>query len=255
MGDENRLATKVCSDDRAPMLTVRLAAPDGSPDEHLETDPDPRHSGEVPTVSASRAAPPGPGRTVEGPLQSFERLSSSNDPVVLEAFARYLETTGADDPTQHRARELARRAADAAPTVSRLLLAGDIAENRNQKASWIDKADALAAKQRLSDPERIDLLLAHGAYVRTGVNWREALATYERVLALDADNVTAILAKVDLYQEVGLRDTALTYLLGALARRPGSVALLRAAGSIASRRGPRSGVRRDGRTLCRPSIR
>jgi tetratricopeptide (TPR) repeat protein/transglutaminase-like putative cysteine protease len=228
----NRLATKVCGDDRAPMMTIRIARADGAPDEYLQADPDPRHSAEVPIATTSGTAPRVPGLHLEGPLQAFERLSARNDPVVLEAFARYLETTGADDPTEHRARELARRAADAAPTIGRLLLAGELAENRNQKASWIDKADALAVKHKLSDPERIDLMLAHGAYVRTGVNWRDALAIYERVLALDPDNVTAVLAKVDLYEEVGLRETSLTYLLAALARSPHSVALLRAATAL-----------------------
>ncbi|MGA2449531.1 MAG: DUF3857 domain-containing protein [Polyangiaceae bacterium] len=225
----NRVAAKVCSDERSPMLTVRIGTLDGSPDEHIQADADPGHSIGSPASIAPAVGTRDRGPPLEGPLQAFDRLSGSNNPVVLEGFARYLETTGGDDPTEHRARELARRAADAAPTVGRLLLAGELAENRNQRASWIDKADALASKRPPSDAERIDLLLAHGSYARSGVNWRDALAIYERVLALDQDNVTAILSKVDLYDEVGLRDTALTYLLNALARRPRSVALLRAA--------------------------
>ncbi|HEX4628331.1 MAG TPA: hypothetical protein VH137_06020, partial [Gemmatimonadales bacterium] len=40
----NRLTTKVCGDEHAPMLSLRVAGQDGAPDEHLEVDADPRHS-------------------------------------------------------------------------------------------------------------------------------------------------------------------------------------------------------------------
>ena len=225
----NRLIAKVCGDERPPMISVRIGAPDGGSDDRVVADPDFVHSKDAPKGSSRAIAPPAGGHRLEGPAQAFERLSASNHPSTLEAFARYLETTGADDPTENRAREVARRAAEAEPTIGRLLLAGDLAESRNQKASWIDKADALAAKRKLLDSERIELWLAHGAYARTGVNWREALPYYERVLALDPDNVTAIVSKVDLYEEVGLRETALTFLLSCVSRSPHSVALLRAA--------------------------
>ena len=58
-------------------------------------------------------------------------------PASLAAYARYLVLTQSDDPSEHRARDLARRAADRAPTIPRCLLAGELAENRNQRAIWI----------------------------------------------------------------------------------------------------------------------
>ena len=225
----NRLTAKVCGDERAPMLSLRVAGPDGAPDERLEVDADPRHS--TPLGGAvqplGKGVQPPPSR-VEGPVQAFERLAKPGDPAALEAYARYLGATGSDDPTEHRARELARRAVDKAPTVSRLLLAGEVAESRNQRASWIDKAEALVALGHATRREIIDVLLARAAYVRAGVNWRDAMPYYERVLATDPDNVPATLAKVELYEEAGLRDTALTVLERALVRRPRSVGLLRA---------------------------
>jgi tetratricopeptide (TPR) repeat protein/transglutaminase-like putative cysteine protease len=231
----NRLTAKVCGDDRAPMLSLRVAAADGAPDEQLEVDADPSHStaagGAVLASAGKGPAVPPPAR-VEGPAQAFERLVQGGDPAMLEAYARYLGTTGSDDPTEHRARELARRAAEKQPTIERMLLAGELAESRNQRTSWVDQAEALVAKvgaTQVTLEERIDVLLARATLAHAGVNWRDAVPFYEQVLALDPDNVPATLAKADAYDDVGLRETALTLLEGALARRPRSVALLRAA--------------------------
>jgi cellulose synthase operon protein C len=225
----NRLTAKVCGDERPPMISLRVAGPDGAPDGHLEVDADPRHStsqgGAV--LALGKGVQPPPSH-VEGPAQAFERLAKSGDPMALEEYAQYLGATGSDDPTEHRARELARRAAEKAPTIERLLLAGEVAESRNQRASWIDKAEALVAAGHATRRETIEALLARAAYARGGVNWRDAIPYYERVLALDPDNVPATLAKVELYEEAGLRDTALALLQRALVQRPRSVALLRA---------------------------
>jgi tetratricopeptide (TPR) repeat protein len=224
----NRVTAKVCGDDRGSMLSLRLADAHGAPDAAIEVDADPRHS----TKQGGAVAALGKGRTerpaaVLGPQQAFENLAKGGDPASLEAFARYLQATGADDPTEHRARDLAHSAADKAPTVARLLLAGELAENRNQRAGWIEKAEALVARGATSD-ERIDVLLARAAYARAGVNWRDAVPYYEKVLAIDPDHVTANLAKVELYEEAGLHETALAELDRVLSRRPRSVALLRA---------------------------
>ncbi|HEY4014043.1 MAG TPA: DUF3857 domain-containing protein [Polyangiaceae bacterium] len=222
----NRLTAKVCGDDRGPMLSLRVGNEDGAPDEHIEADADPARSAEAPATAPPLAAP---ARHVEGPAQAFERLARTEDPAMLEAFARYLGTTGSDDPTEHRARELARRAAEKQPTIERMLLAGELAESRNQRMSWVERAEALVAKGSATPEEQIDTLLARAALAHTSVNWRDAVPIYDRVLALDPDNVTATLARADAYDDVGLRDTALTFLEHALARRPRSVALLRAA--------------------------
>ncbi len=235
----NRLTAKVCGDERAPMLSLRLGGPDGAPDDHLEVDPDPGHASREDAAVANGNETPVSGG-VQGPVQSFERLVQTGDPAVLEGYARYLETTGADDPTEHRARELARKAAEKSPTIERLLLAGEVAESRNQRASWIDRAEALAVAGHASRQESIEVLLARANYLRAGVNARDSVPYYERVLALDSDNLPAMLAKVDLYEDAGLHDTALSLIQSALARRPRSVGLLRA--SVAA-------LRQEGREL------
>ncbi|HEY1696456.1 MAG TPA: DUF3857 domain-containing protein [Polyangiaceae bacterium] len=225
----NRVTAKVCGDERAPMLSLRVATASGAPDESLEVDADPRHS----TRAGGGVMPLGKGQVehtggVEGPVQAFERLVKGKNPAALEAYARYLGATGSDDPTEHRARELAHEAADAAPTIERLLLAGELAESRNQRADWITRAEAIVAKGGATREETVDVLLARAGYARAGVNWRDAVPFYEKVLAIDPDNVAATLAKVELYEEAGLHDTGLALLQRALELRPQSVAFLRA---------------------------
>src|SRR5262249_55335914 len=122
------------------------------------------------------------------------------------------------------------RAAEKSPTVQRCLLAGELAENRNQRAIWIDKAEDIVRRgaKSVTLDDRIATLLARAAHTRGGANWRDAIPYYDQVLALDPDNVAANLARVELFSEAGLRQTALAMLDRALARRPRSVALLRA---------------------------
>ncbi|WP_394824306.1 DUF3857 domain-containing protein [Pendulispora albinea] len=236
----NRLLVKVCGGEDAPMLTVRLAGERGEPDAGIVTDADPGHANEA---AASPALPRGgraregaapssglPARAskVEGALQAFERLAKGNDPAALEGFARYLQLTQSDDPAERRARDLARKAAEKAPTIRRLLLAGDLAENRNQRAIWIEKAEALA-KRGGSPAEHIDVLLARARHARAGSNWRDSVPYFDRALAIDPDQVEAVLGRYELYAEANLRDTALAFIQRALARQPKSVAIVQAA--------------------------
>ena len=76
------------------------------------------------------------------------------------------------------------------------------------------------------------MLLARAGHTRGGANWRDAIPYYDKVLALDPDNVPANLAHVELYSEAGLRETALDL---ARAHARASPAL----GRAASRRRPR----------------
>jgi cellulose synthase operon protein C len=225
----HRLTVKVCGDEDAPMFALRLADANGAPDRNLESAPDPAHAKEASAVRFRKGEKP-PPPVVTGPLPTFEKLAKGNDPASLEAYARWLVLTSSDDPTENLARDLARRAADKGPTVLRCLLAGELAENRNQRALWIDKAEAIVRRSGNALPldERIVALLARAAHVRGGANWRDAVPYYDKVLALDPDNVPANLAHVELFSEAGLRETALSMLTRALDRRPRSVALLRA---------------------------
>lgn len=255
----NRLTVKVCGDDSPLQLALRVAEPDGAPARGLQV----AATVEASLAAASQqrlrqpapAAPPaGPGSTAvapsepeaepateptpavwsvstdprngRGPVQRFEAelAARPNDAALMEQYARYLKVTGGDPAASHQARDLARRSAEAEPTVARLLLAGSLAEDRNQQRRWVT-----AARQQAKQPEeQVDALLAEARLARTGAHWQDAVPLYDRVLEIDPDNVPATLGKVDLYVEAGLKRTALATLERASLAQPHSVALLRA---------------------------
>lgn len=231
----NHLLVKACGEDNAPIVSLRIAGPTGAPDARVTVAADPGPTEDVRVAPhLSKGNEEGgtvEGTRVEGPVQAFERLVQSNDPATLEAYARYLVITQSDDPAEHRARELATRAAERAPTIPRLLLASGLAEGRNQKAVWLDKAEELVRRGGGSPEDKLDVRLARAGHVRGGANWRDAVPLYDSVLVTDPDNVPATLARFELFSAAGLRETALALLQGALVRRPRSVALLRAVAS------------------------
>ncbi|MBK8252144.1 MAG: DUF3857 domain-containing protein [Polyangiaceae bacterium] len=234
----NRIVVKVCGHNDSPKLALRIGDEKGAPEKGVEAVADPQLLQPKVEKKDSKASPA--KSAVEGPMQSFRRLlgklaepgdvkddsaktPSESEAALLEAFAKYLWTTGGDDRTEHLARDLASRAADAHPTVSRLLLAGDLAEDRNQRRARVDKAAEIAG----GGGKNVDVLLAQAMLARTSTNWRDAVPIYEKVLALDPDNIRATMGFVELYAEAGLARTALSVLEKAVARNPLSVSLLR----------------------------
>ncbi len=70
------------------------------------------------------------------------------------------------------------------------------------------------------------MLLAKAALARESLNARAAFPLYADVLRTDPDDVDALRGEVELYDEVGLRRTALATLAAAVDRNPSSVLLL-----------------------------
>ncbi|RLB52120.1 MAG: hypothetical protein DRI90_22435, partial [Deltaproteobacteria bacterium] len=234
----NRITVKLCGDESPPGLALRVAERDGSvardltvaASEEAGTEAaarmrDRKATGRgTPTAAGARGAQG--RRRVSGPLDLFEKdlAATPTDPELLERFARYLTVTGGDAEASHQARDLARRAAEAAPTVDRLLLAATLAEDRNGQRGWIEQAASLAK----TPEQRAAALLARARLARGGPNWREAFPLYAELLHLDPTNIPATLGEVDLYVEAGLKRTALALLERAVAAQPTTVALLRA---------------------------
>ncbi len=220
----NRVLVKACGSDNAPIFTLRVAAADGSPDSHIVADASFAYD-ESRALFQKQKLPP---NRVAGPVQTFDGVEKNGSPAALEAYARYLLLTQSDDEADHLARDLAIRAAQRAPTVRRALLAASLVESRNQRAEWIAKAEALVTKGGVPADQRMEVLLARAAHERAGTNWRDAIPYYDRALALDPDDVQAVLARVELYGEANLRATSIAFLQRALARNPRSLALVRA---------------------------
>jgi tetratricopeptide (TPR) repeat protein len=226
----NDLTVKVCSGDSPPVVSVRLADGKGAPDPLLETTSSLLASAEAAKLAPKKSdgvqkTPAVPGAGPLGPAQAFAKLAAGKAPRAadLEAYARYLNLTGGDDQNKHEARDLARRAAEREPTVSRLLFAGELSEDRNQRREWVDKAEKLAAK---SGRPNVDVLLARAEIARSGLSWQTASSYFDRVLALDPDHVDAIAGRVITYNTAGLRRTALVTLETAVQRNPKSILLL-----------------------------
>jgi len=220
----NRLTAKVCAAEEQPMITVRIADPNGAPNPAFEFGAD----GEIAKEAAKTALAPGkkgPKDTLRGPIPAFEALVAGKKatPAALEAYARYLYVTKGDDGSQHLAQDFARRAANAGPTVARHLLAADLSDDRNEKREWLARARALVE----NGPLPIDLLLGEAELGRTGTNWRDATPFYDEVLKRDPDNVRGVLGRIELYRGAGLKRTALLTLEAALERNPRSVGFLR----------------------------
>jgi len=225
---QNRLLVKVCGDEASPVLSVRLADAAGAPDASIETTNELGASEEAARLAkalAKRGATPAPGRGAEGPIQAFEAKAKGKNARAadLEAYARYLATTGGDDAAEHKARDLARRAAELDPTIARLLLAGELSEDRNQRNEWVGKADALAKK---SGVPSIEVVLARADLAASGPSWQTAQRHFDQALALDPDSVEAVRGRVALYNTAGLKRSALATLERALDRNPQSVSLL-----------------------------
>jgi cellulose synthase operon protein C len=250
----NSLVVKVCGEDNAPELSVRLADEQGAPDPRLTTSIDIADSQKIAErVQASAKKAPGKGNAAPqagakpdkaapakkpegqrgptlGPVPLFERLVASKKPRArdLESYARYLADTNGDDPALHLARDFSQRAADSEPTIERYLLASRLAEDRNQQNEWLNKAEALAKK---SGKTPKDLLTARAVHRRNSPNWRDASPIFDRVLAQDPDDVLALAGRVELYNMAGLPRTALGVLEQAVRRSPESVNLLNMYGS------------------------
>jgi len=145
----------------------------------------------------------------------------------LELAARYLVETEGDDATTHQARNLATRAAQKGKSVDAQLLLVDLAEDRNAAETALKLAESLAA------PDDVEVLLARAAQLGSGPSPLDAFPVYDRVLAIDPDNLTALQGRVELFNRAGLQRTAMETLERAYTRRPHSVLL---ANMVASQR-------------------
>src|SRR5690606_1293641 len=159
-----------------------------------------------------------------GPLARLSaRLGARKQNVqALDALAKYLVFTVSDDPAVHQARDLAKQAAESEPTVERLLFAGERAEDYNQERAWLSRAE----RHHGDAPPTLELLLARARVERSGLNWRDAFPYYRDAFTLDGRSYTALRGLVELYNEAGLRHTALAALETALRLEPNAVNVL-----------------------------
>ncbi len=220
----HRLMVKVCGE-LAPALAVRLGDAAGAPDRGVVVRAD------FGTDGASIERPPSTpkdvldGAQARGFLQRLDASVVKSEPAALEAYARYLRATSGEGRGEHRGRDMARRAAEARPTVDRLLLAGQLAEDPNQLRGWVDRAAALAGE---GDPR---VLRARIELARGSADPRTARPHLERLVAVAPDDPLAPLGLAEIHIHAGLPRTAIAILERALESAPRTPALLRALGA------------------------
>jgi tetratricopeptide (TPR) repeat protein len=218
----HRLLVKACGDANAPAIAVRLADAKGAPDLGVTASAD-----FASPAAALERAPSKPKDVIAGGpgagfLQRFEAAAKKDDPGDLEAFARYLRVTNGEARGEHRARDLARRAAEKSPTVDRLLLAGELSEDPNQMRGWVDQAAALGGER---DPR---ILRARARLARGSADPREARPYLEKLAVVDPSDPVGPLGLAEIHVRAGLPRTAIALVEDALGRSPRTPALLRA---------------------------
>jgi cellulose synthase operon protein C len=194
---ENRLAIKVCVERRSWGLFARLTLPDGSRAAGVEID-----------ASTLAATPSGHG--VEGltaPKSDFRALMEAAQregaqPSALEHFARYLSMTAADDPAENLAEQLARRAANEGPTLERLQYAAALARQRGETMKLVAQAMKLYPK----DPRA---WLLDARLRATSFHPPSALPLLAKIPGRGREGVIARILRADVYEDMGLHETAL----------------------------------------------
>ena len=155
------------------------------------------------------------------PLAAFEEAArqTTPNPEALADLAQFLAFTGADDPAEERAKQLAERAANLGPNAERWLLAAELATSRGDTSRFLARAAALSP----NDP---DLLLAQAQLAMGGPAPEEALALLDRVPANTRSALEAADLRADLYANLGLEETARTTIETAARQAPTAPAWL-----------------------------
>ncbi|MCB9595776.1 MAG: DUF3857 domain-containing protein [Sandaracinaceae bacterium] len=211
----NRLLVKTCATDGVWGFYARVADARGEPARGVTS----RSTATAEEVAAIAAGHGGP-RLPRAPMAPFAALSAAAEgenasAQALEDLARFLVMTGADDPAEERARDLAARAAEAEPNVERLAFAASLATQRGVAMRFLARARALAP----NDP----ITALFGATIAAGgPNPEDALPILD---ALDASTVQgmrgAILAS-SILNTLGLGETARARVEAVAARAPGA---------------------------------
>ncbi len=212
----NRILVKVCGASAGASFVLRVAEPDGTP---IAVHVDPAGAAlpsPPPAVATSASHAP---VTILAALEADVALHPT-DAAAHEALARYLGYTGGSDPSEHRVRDLAMRAAELHPTADNLLFAADQQVTRADRSRFVLAAVALA-------PNDVRVQLAHATLVRDGAAGERALAMLEAIPDTTPAGLTALRLRAQLLAALGMHDSAHAIIESLSARLPGTPTYLR----------------------------
>jgi len=208
----NRLLVKVCVETSTWGFYARLGDATGGPARGLTFSTD----GDAAQVHAGHGVARLPNAPV-APLAALESAASGASPTAeaLENLSRFLVLTGADDPDEDRAPELAERAATLGPTAERWVLAATVASSRGAASTAVDRAVAL-------DDAAAAVLLARARLLMTGPSPDAALAVLDRIPTNSVEAMEGAVLRSELLVALGLPASARSVIDAAAARAPGS---------------------------------
>ncbi len=194
----NRVLVKSCVADGTWGFFFRVGELDGSPPRGVRVDAT-RTDVVAPAPAAGR-----PPTAPQSPLAAFEAAATGPSPTpgALEDLARLLAWTGADDAAERRAKELAARAADAEPTLARLRLAAELADERAEVQRFAAKAAELA-------PDDPGSLLLRAEVRSRGPGGEDAIALLDRIPEGTTAAIDGAFLRVSLLRGLELPEAAL----------------------------------------------
>ena len=136
----NRLLVKVCVTNTAWGFYVRIGDASGAPVAGLKFEPNSDKALDIPAGHAPGVKLPKPPLAA---LAHFEQRAGGDKPTgsALAELAMYMRFTGADDPAERRAKQLAARAVELDPSVEHLELAAQLAEERAEVMRFAQQAE------------------------------------------------------------------------------------------------------------------
>jgi tetratricopeptide (TPR) repeat protein len=226
----NRVLVKSCTTSGSFSFALRVANVRGEP---LVVAQAPEQTAAVsqaasttPAANSKQTALPAAPLTV---LAQLERAAGTTHPTpaALENLARFLWYSGADDPAERRAYQLAVRAAELGPSPARYLLASELAEARYEKQGFLNKALAKA-------PNDTDALIANARLLSSGPGGERALRALDKAQKDGLAALDVLETKVFLLRQLGLTETAKAHATEAQQRAPKAEALIEVSTDLAS---------------------
>ncbi|UJR86262.1 DUF3857 domain-containing protein [Sandaracinus amylolyticus] len=210
---ENVLLVKACVTSTTWGFFARLGDATGAPARGVRSATMPTSSS-LPSGHASGVRLPNPP---EAPLTALERAASGERASASAIFdlARFLAFTGADDPAEQRAKQLAARAAQMQPIAPHLVLAAQLADERGEAMRFLDRAAQVAP----ADPR---VLLAQARLASTGPSPEAALPILDRIPEGTLEWMDGVSLRAELLMSMGLPESARTVVNRAAALAPGT---------------------------------
>jgi len=191
----NRVLVKVCVTSTTWGFYLRVGDASGAPVKGLKVEPTSEQALEIAAGNAPIKLPKPPLAV----LALFEQRAAADKPKgsALAELAKLMRYTGADDPAERRAKQLAARAAELDPKVEHFKLAAELAEERAEVMRFAQQAE-----QRF--PSEPGSLLLRAKVAATGPAPEDALPLLAKIGKGAPEWVSAQLMRASILRDLEL---------------------------------------------------